>query len=103
MERSGSLGTYCHSKRAEQSLINALKDKEIMNIVSLELNYSESETAVQLLIDALKNEDLDVSDVVARTLGNICSSIFKRADSFSYCSEFKKKSESVVQLYPIQI
>jgi HEAT repeat protein/energy-coupling factor transporter ATP-binding protein EcfA2 len=86
------------SEKAVLLLVKALKDKDLGNIASIVLNNFESETTVQLLINELNIEDLNSRHIIVQTLANICSSLFKEADSFSYCSEFKKKSESVVQL-----
>lgn len=86
------------SDKAVQSLVKALKDKDLGNIASIMLDRFESETTVQLLINELNIEDLDIRDVVARTLADICSSIYKDANSFSYCSDYKKKFETVLQL-----
>lgn len=86
------------SEKAVQSLVNALKDKELSCIASLELGYLESETAILLLIDVLKDEGLDLQHNAGQALGSICSSIIKNRDSFPYSAEFRNEYDTVVQL-----
>jgi len=86
------------SEKAVQALVNALKDKELSCIASLELGYLESETAILLLIDVLKDEGLDLQHNARQVLGSICSSIIKSRDSFPYSAEFRNEYDTVVQL-----
>jgi len=67
-------------------------------IASLELGYLESETAILLLIDVLKDEGLDLQHNARQVLGSICSSIIKSRDSFPYSAEFRNEYDTVVQL-----
>lgn len=86
------------SEKAVQALVNALKDKELRCIASLELGYLKSETTVMLLIEALKDEDLDLQHNAIQALGDICSSLIERRDSYPYSVEFKNRYDTVVQL-----